>query len=290
MRNKIRAVAALLRNLINRRTFSNIRNHWNLSMALSPFLEDKLISNSPYTIYLYPYISHSFNMQERVKVLIHHYTFLKNTYSPLQLKRLFVHGFECLNITERGAAFSITIGKNVISEYEGPISLFFKVNEDLISTMSFTFLPGYLFNSQCGNIIYISHLQRSKTPAINNDKFLQYFKNIHPSAILLKAIEAFALALNIKTCVAIAAGNQLNCRSEKDQEVFINTYDDFWKGRGAAYLNGNYFFDLPISDIPMTDIKQTHRNKTHRRRRQLSSVYDICYHNFCKFNQNKYEQ
>ncbi len=289
MRNKIRAAVALLRNLINKQAFSNIRNHWNLSMALSPFIKNKLISNSPYTIHLYPYVSRTFNMQERVKVLIHHYTFLKNTYSPLQLRRLFVHGLECLKITEHDTEFRITLGKNLISEYEGPLSLCFKVNGDLISTMSFTFLPGYFFGSKDETIIYISHLQRSQTPAINNSKFLQYFKNIHASAVLLKAIEAFALALDINVCVAIAAENQLNCRSEGDQEIFKHTYDDFWEGRGATYLNGHYFFNLPINDIPMPDIKQTHRNKTLRRRKQLSSVYDICYNHFYKFNERKTE-
>jgi uncharacterized protein VirK/YbjX len=272
MRNKAKAVKVIFLHLANNSVFSNIRNYWNLTIVLSPFLKLGLITRNAYTKYLYPCMSHGFDWRLRFKTIIHHYSFLNNTYSPIQLKKIFSQGIECFREIYDDATFSITLNTNPEYEYEGPLSFYFKVNNDLISKMSFTFFPGHCVNSDVENTLYITHLQRAPTQEKNNESFYKYFKNIHPSAVLLKAIEAFALTLNIKQIIAITAKNQLNYAYQENLNTFQHTYNDFWQERGGICRDDNYFFTLPLSETPLLDIKQKHRNKTVKRRRRLRDV------------------
>jgi len=282
MSDKFKTVSTLFSNLINRNAFSNIKNQWGLIKVLRPFLKAKLITFSPYTIYFYPYISRTFNINDRYKTLIHHYSFLQNNYTPAQLEQLFTNGMECFKAVYGDAEFSIILKQNYTSEYEGPLSLYFKVNDDLISTLSFTFMPGDILNEGAENLIYISHLQRAQTQQHNNEHFINFFRNIHPSVVLLRAVEALGLAWGISKCVAITAENQLSYIAGMDKIAFAHTYDEFWKGRGGVYLNCAYHFQLPLLEVPLPAIKQSHRNKTIRRRNRLNEVYTICYYNFCR--------
>ncbi|WP_457128799.1 DUF535 family protein [Mucilaginibacter sp. HD30] len=282
MSDKVKGIVAILSYMIHGQVLLNIGNFWKLSRVLSPFLKAKLISNRPLTIFLDPYISRPFDSRQRNQVLICHYTFLSRTIPTVHLRQLFLYGLECVKLSIEDCEFSIVLQKNIISEYEGPLSLCLKVNNDLISTMSFSFLPGELMGCRSGVLLYIAHLQRSPTLKANNDRFLDLFNKIHPSAILLKAIEAVAVSLDIDTLLAVGAANQLSNSPGLDQKAFANTYDEFWQARGAARFHDDYLFTLPLKEIPILDIKQKHRNKTVRRRDLLSEVYEICYANFSK--------
>lgn len=255
----------------------HLKKHYELMQVLKPFRKAKLINFRTYVIYLFSFISRSLNVHEKLQILNYNYSFLKNIFNSNQLNQLFKEGIEFYKESSDEDDYTVVLTYSSILEFEGSLSLFFKVNNVKIFTLSFTFAPGEIFKSNNETVIYISCLQGVKNQFGNISKTTKYFQDIIPPVILLKALEAFAVSLKIKEILGILAKDQLSFDDEMDYESFYSNYDNFWKNSGGRLINGNYVLTCPITQKSISLIRQNHRNRTIKKRQKLNDVYTACY-------------
>lgn len=259
--------------------FGHLKKHFALMKVLKPFKNAGLISFRTYGIYLFSYISKSLDVNKKVEILTHNYSFLKNIFPQNQLKKLFKEGIEFYNESSGEDIYSVALHYSSILEFEGSLSLFFYVNNCKIFTLSFTFAPGSVFDTSDKTVIYVSCLQGVKNQFETISKTTKHFNDVIPAVILLKVLEAFAVALNIRTVLGISAKHQLSFGNEADYENFYDNYDDFWYNAGGELVNGNFILPCPVPQKSLSLIKQNHRNRTIKKRGKLNEVYVTCYHN-----------
>ena len=249
----------------------------NLTRVLKPFKMNNLITYRSYIIYLFSYVSRSLSTDNKARILTHHYLFLKDNLGERYLRKLFSDGIECFKECSDEDEYTVVLSSSSMLEFEGSLSLYFMVNRVKIYTLSFTIAPGNIFNCKGDSIIFISCLQRDSKQIDNNIKATKYFKDILPSVILMRVMEAMATSLNIQTCIGISARNQLSLSDEAEYVRFYNIYDEFWLNNGATLVDGNYTFSIPLPQKYIQAIQQKHRNRTIKKRAKLDEIYNESY-------------
>jgi uncharacterized protein VirK/YbjX len=276
------AVGKKISNLIKRFVLSpalitNFKKHIELVKVLKPFKKQGFINHRSYLIYLFSYISKSLTTDDRLEILKFHYSFLRKNFSPRYLKQLFENGIECFKENSMEDEYTVSLLPSSMLEFEGSLSLDFKVNGTKIYTLSFTFVPGHVVNIKEHAVIYISRLQRDSKHLEKNSKATKYFNDIVPSAILMRVLEAIATSLNIRTCVGVSAKHQVSLTNEAEYLRFYSIYDEFWLNHGGKFVDNNYLFPIPFEQKYISEIQQKHRNRALKKRRRLEEIYNESY-------------
>ena len=254
-----------------------IKMHVGLVHALRHFKRRRLILFRAYFIYILPYLSKSLEISQKYRILLNHYSFIKQQFSFTHLCILFAGGIECYHeVTDAKDKYSIFL-KSVRNhlEAEGSMNLLFKLNGTVLFTLGFTFAPGYIFNLDDSQIIYVSSIQGTKNQHENIKAATKYFKDNAIPAMLLKALETIAGLMHINTCICISVNDQLAFKDKSTYDRFYNNYDAFWMNSGATFLNDNYILDLPLKQKPILEISQPHRNRTLKKRKKIQNVCDV---------------
>lgn len=142
--------------------YSNCKQHLDLVKVLKPYKRANLISLRTYAIYLFSYISKSLKVDEKLKILTYHYSFLRSIFPTNKLKELFKNGIELYKERSDNDEFSVTLTSSGLLEFEGSLSLFFTVNGTKVFTLSFSFAPGSVYGVKDKTIVYVSCLQGVK--------------------------------------------------------------------------------------------------------------------------------
>jgi uncharacterized protein VirK/YbjX len=259
--------------IFSRYAITNSRQQLRIISILNPLKKQGLVDYRSYVIHFFSYISKSFSVQQKAIIIANHYSFLRKKISEEYLNQIFENGFNCYSECGQGDEYTVTLSPSSQLEFEGSLSLFFKVNNIKTYTLSFTFVPGQIFNISKDNVIYISRMQRAADQVDNNVKALHNFMDIIPSAILMKVLEAIASSLAIDTFAGISANNQLSLGSDEKYEKFYSNYDEFWLSMGGILKDGSYFLSFPIPQKDILLIKQNHRTRTLKKRRRLHEIY-----------------
>jgi len=241
--------------------------------VLKPLKKKRLISYRSYFIYLYSYISRSFGIPDKASILINHYNYLQKKFSGANLEKLFAEGIECLHERAGDDVYTITFSSSSLLEFEGSMLLNFKLNGISLSTLSFTFVPGKLFNIDEEDIIYISGLQRDGNQLDNCYRAKKYFKNTSLSVMLMTALEGIAISLNIKTCIGISSRNQLSLNNEQEYTKFYSVYDQFWLNNDGVLVGEDYVFKIPIPQKDVQPIPKNQKEIVLKKRLKLEEIY-----------------
>ncbi len=258
--------------IFNKTPFTNLKDHLSLVKILKPFKEEGFINNRTFMIYMFSYIAQFLSIKEKLSILCHNYTFLKNNFPKDKLKQIFNEGITCFEEVNEEDTYKVLLKSSHIFEFEGSQFLVFVMNDVVLFTLSFTFAPGNIFGINSESLIYVSALKGTKNEFENFSKATKYFRENIPSVILLKVLEAIAQNLNIGTLVGISAENQLSYAHGFNDQNFISNYDEFWKNLGATENNDNYYMQLPMAYKDLSLIKQKYRNRTIKKRKVLDSI------------------
>ena len=258
---------------------SNTKKHLKLLGILKPLKIADLITYNTCFIYLFSYLSRALSVNDKFNVLVHHYGFLNNNFSERQLALLLKSGIECYKENDGENEYQIVLTSSAFLEIEGSLTMFLKVDNIKIASLSFSFAPGEIFGIEADNIIHISCLQRFGKQIKNIEKAKKHFGDILPAFILLKSIEAFACFLGVEQFVGICVENQLSFKDVNDHGKYYAAYDEFWKINGGQLINGSYVIPCPIPQKDILSIKQTHRNRVRRKRQKLNSIFVNCHNN-----------
>ena len=257
----------------NKHLGANIKQQLEIVKVLKPLKKKRLISYRSYFIYLYSYISRSFGIPDKASILINHYNYLQKKFSGANLEKLFAEGIECLHERAGDDVYTITFSSSSLLEFEGSMLLNFKLNGISLSTLSFTFVPGKLFNIDEEDIIYISGLQRDGNQLDNCYRAKKYFKNTSLSVMLMTALEGIAISLNIKTCIGISSRNQLSLNNEQEYTKFYSVYDQFWLNNDGVLVGEDYVFKIPIPQKDVQPIPKNQKEIVLKKRLKLEEIY-----------------
>jgi uncharacterized protein VirK/YbjX len=253
---------------------SKFRMHRAVLRTLSPFRRQKLIFFRTTLMYILPYLSKSFGVSRKQSILIDHYSFLDKKFSLSQLRQLFSDdGLEAYTETKGSDIYSVRL-KSVTNhlEFEGSMSVLFKLNDIILYSLCFTFIKGEVFGINEEWLIYVSALQGTKNEYENIRISTKYFKENSLPVILLKTVEAIAVPLGIRHCVGISAHSQLSLKYSGQFERFFNNYDAFWLNNGAERIKDDYLLKFPLIQKPIEQIAQAHRNRTLKKRQKMQEL------------------
>lgn len=166
--------------------------------------------------------------------------------------------------------FSITLNfphASYDDDCEGDLSLVFSANGLSLYVMSFTIIPGQVIKIANDQAIFISRVQGLSSHLALLRQATKSFHYISPADLLLVAVQAIALPLNIKAIVGVSTEAQISSRAD-GTEFFSFDYDEFWRSADAERMNGNMFLlPVPLPEKPIRMIKQTRRSKVLRKRK-----------------------
>ncbi len=225
-------------------------------------------------MYILPYLSKSFDVRSKQRILIEHYSFLERKFSLNQLRQLFSeNGLEIYAESSEMDKYSIHL-KSVTShlEFEGSMSLLFKQNDITLYILCFTFVRGAIFELNDPHIVYVSALQGTKNAFEGIRISTKHFKDNSLPVILFKTLEAIAIQLGIKHCIGISAQNHLSLKDAGQYNRFFNNYDIFWQNNGATTICNDYLLSFPLTQKPIEQIVQTHRNRTLKKRQKMKEM------------------
>jgi uncharacterized protein VirK/YbjX len=261
--------------VFNKYALINFKNQLKLIALIKFFTAEKFVHFRTNLYHLTDYLSGTFSTDEKLKILYHHYNFLKKTFTHKQLSEIFKDGVECYSEDNNIGRYSIVIGSSLTLEFEGSLSLYLMFNDVKIATLSFTIIPGAIFNIPEEHVAYITCTQRIGQHKVRILAAIKHFRDMVPSVLLMKSFEAILLTLGITSCVGISHENQLTAlKRPGEKEKYYSFYDQLWINYDGINIGGDYLIPLPLVQKPLLLIKQTHRNRTVKKRMKLSEIYD----------------
>lgn len=217
--------------------------------------------------YLMPSLAAGLSRAERLAVMLHHYDSILHHLRP---------AFFDWVLQERGIwqaqhgaqQFSIALAYPFESDFEGELSVVFRVGNTRVYTISFTLAPGWVLHAAAPTVLLVSRVQGTK----NFDLIKQATKSMHdstPAALLMQAVYGIAQAGNIPLILGIGTDAQIS-RAKADNHF---DYDGFWQQFGAAPTAGSLFLlPLPMMEKPIDAVKANHRARTLRKRQYKHEV------------------
>jgi len=203
------------------------------------------------------YLSKSFPFGRALPILVENYTFLKENFSDASIGQIFCGGLECW----RFDIYSIQFIKTQECDYEGSFALIFKVGENKIYTLSFSFVKSLIRQDEW--VIYIARKQGQPGMLPEFRKTAKEFNDNKIIALMLAATEGLALALGIKSIIGVGTKNQLSNRNEEMEDTFLHSYDHYWETQESIKLeNGDYLLPVPMLFKPLDIISAHHKKRT----------------------------
>jgi uncharacterized protein VirK/YbjX len=270
---RLKTIARVVKYFTSAQLFNRVADQMEVIKVLSPFVSAGFINRRTYLIYIFSYLSRSFSVDEKRRILLHNYSFLRQSFDQKKLQKLFCDGITCFREIDGNDIYEVVLSSNDFFEFEGSSALSLKLNNVAVFDLAFTFAPGKIFGVEDETVIYISGLQGAKNEFDSVYKITKHFKENAPAIILMKVLEAIAAYFKINKLFGISVDNQLSFGGKSDYQYFYEKYDEFWKNTGGIYQQGDYLIPLPMPQKDILLVKQKYRNRTLKKREVLKEIY-----------------
>jgi uncharacterized protein VirK/YbjX len=144
---------------------------------------------------------------------------------------------------------------------EGELSLCFYFNNKFLYSLSFTFVPGSIFELKQRTAILISRMQGQEGAFDVIRAATRELHDVSPQHLLYAILQGIAKGAGVECVVGICSVNQLSFRAVKEAQL-RKVYDEFFhaiKCRGPVN-------DFYIADVSETWLKKSLANVSHRSR------------------------
>ncbi|MES1219123.1 MAG: DUF535 family protein [Bacteroidota bacterium] len=254
--------------------FLNFRKHFELYRVLKFYSANGLIKFRTYRIYLFTYISKKLSIKEKLFILTHHYSFLKQSFRKKYLKKIFSGGVICWEEYNGVDSFKILLRARHYLEFEGSLTLSFMVNDTRVFNLNFNFAPGDIFGFEKENtILFISGLKGVENEFSKITLVSKAFFDLSPRIILMKVLENVGATLGVDTIVAVNVSNQVSYNNKEVAGRFYVNYDQFWeKLNGRKMKEGYYSFKCPIPEKPIHLVRHKYKKRALNRRSRLNEI------------------
>lgn len=171
---------------------------------------------------------------------------------------LVLKGLEVWHVQLAAQRFSIALAYPFESDFEGELSLVFRVDATPLYTITFTYAPAGAIPLTEKAVVLVSRVQGTKNFAL----IKQTTKLLHestPAALLLQALGGLCQGCGIDLIVGV--GTQVQLSHIKPDNRF--DYTRFWQQLGAEpTTHGLFVLPVPFAEKPIQAIKAHHRART----------------------------
>ena len=231
------------------------------------------------------YLSTRLTREDRIKVMTHHYSYLRHNMDEDFLARLCEKPLPLWTESSNGALYEIvlSIPPGYGQSRESDLCLLFRADSTDIFTLSFTLCPGYAFNVAADHVMYIGRLQGDSPVQGMITTSTKNCRDTAPQTLLFTVAEGICLALSINDMVCAGSRTHYWSSTTDGLDNFTSIYDEFWLSMGARELGdlGYYYTSIPIPQKPLELIRQHHRNRAKKRREHRAAVADQARISFC---------
>jgi uncharacterized protein VirK/YbjX len=232
------------------------------------------------------YLVQGFSVEERAVCFLHHYNRLHEALPDSLLCRTLFEGVTIHEISEGANRFILTLGLSAPNYKEGELSLYMRVDGNIVFVLSFTIVPGWVVSSQAAEILLITRLQGVRGAFSQISDATKTLHNVAPDALLFAALQGIANAFGIVEIVAVSATRQ-SYFTQDTSAVFKEAYDDFFAGLGIPKDAAGFFrIPLPFQEKPLAFIKHGHKLRTREKRAFKQQIQSACAGFFEKFAPN----
>lgn len=226
----------------------------------------------------WPYISKSWNADERLEAVASHYEVVAKQFPPLLLLGREQHMTLC-DLSHYSSGCTLVLDRPIWFQREGELVLNIFQGEVRVASLAFT-----LRQTENGLCVFIGAVQgihkgidSERSLAIYRD-LTKDFEGLRPRSFLIEAVKCVARVVDAQTIYAVSDA----CRHhrhhyfgvEKAQELTAN-YDAIWLEHGAIPSTREDFFSFPLTSSmrSMEDIAPKKRAMYRRRQALLDEVF-----------------
>jgi len=236
--------------------------------------------NELYKFVSAPYLATSFDHDVKRDCYFFHYVQLLYIIADDKLDNFLsteITTFECAHAEK---TYRIALSRSPSLRNEGELSLFFKIDNTVLYTITFTIVPGYAVGLKERRTILLSRMQGARGMLQQIRESTKALKEVSPQAALLAAFNGIAKALGLEHIAGVCSTNQLSyCEGRKD--LFNQAYDQFFFSVGArGPSNGFFYLDVPIPQKPLSMVKRGHRLRTKAKQKLKALISEDAFRSF----------
>jgi uncharacterized protein len=254
---------------------ANIRGHFRLIASLHDtwFASVcRIHRDTPYK-YLGSYLSLTFEHHKKLTSLENFYRYSSNIFRQHAIDML-LRPAGCTLYKSPTAGLELRLELPHHNKFEGELILVYLAGDTPIFSITFSIVPGTLFDIEANDVVFIGCVQGVKHQFALIQSETKNNCDIPPQMILLTAVQAIASSLNFAEVIGVSAKHQVCIGRRADCLASHPLYDDLWESAGGNKLScGHYRMPAILHETPLKEIKRGHRARTKRKRRYKQDLY-----------------
>jgi uncharacterized protein VirK/YbjX len=223
------------------------------------------------------YLAKGLSVQQSVASFVHHYKRLREMLPDSVVRELLKGDIVLQQLVREGHYVTLAVGKSKL-EKEGELSLVVKVDDVVVSTLSFTIIPGWVVGLETSESLLISRLQGAAMDCYSREIGLatKAWRGVGLRWLLLSALEGIAMGMEIDNIAGVTSRRQISFREECAQ-AFGDSYDSFFISLGMKVTKPDFYSaNIPLGEKALGDVKGRHRTRAKRRRAMKDQIRSVC--------------
>jgi uncharacterized protein VirK/YbjX len=212
------------------------------------------------------YLARSLDKEAQRACAEFHYRWMSERFAPAALAAMLGGRIEIWSATFDGVAYAFMAFVEPFCAREGAFTLELYANGTTLYGLSFTVVPGRLFEREEDAVFLVSRIQGRPDRYEEIKSATRAMADVSPRAALFAVLAGVAQAVGINLVLGVSAENFINYLPQ-NREALERQYDAFYQSLEASGpQSGIYVVDLRAEPKPVTEIKAGHRIRTRRKR------------------------
>ncbi|MGZ8548976.1 MAG: DUF535 family protein [Sulfuricurvum sp.] len=217
------------------------------------------------------YMANNLSALQRIQCVLSHYQFENTTFNSAYKRMVYLdQGLTLWTNTVNGVNFVIKISMELPKFREGELCISLFVDQQILYTITFTWINSNLFNLHSRIVPFIANSQgRNRECTEPIQKFKDAFPQNLPIFFCFAAMQGVARTVGANQIIGVDYRHQV-CYNTNDSKIlaqFPNTYDAFWESIGGVKLpSGAYLIPVPFQVKPLSEVAANRRGRAARRR------------------------
>lgn len=261
------------------RTGAGISAHFKIvRLFKDPVLAETLHDN-PRLAFKYlagNYLVRDLPITIRATCFLFHYERLRSILPVWLLRQALLSEIPLVELCQKDLGFAITMSLSRAGDTEGELSLNLVMNGQVVYTMGFSIVPGWVAQASAREILLITRLQSTKGLHQELSQASRALCHVSPIVLLMAALQGVAGAFGIDTMACVSGARQISY-DEKFAEIFQRSYDDFFEQRGISPNSGGFFVTpFPLKEKSINDLNREHKIRAVKRRAFRQKIQQAC--------------
>jgi uncharacterized protein VirK/YbjX len=223
------------------------------------------------------YLVNGLAIKDRAECFLHHYEVLYQRLPDRVLRQLLNWGIDLCEFSENGVRFALRCALSRPCGKEGELSLVLFVEGKLLSSISFTFVPGHVANSDHREIILISRIQGE--PGLPDEIVKTAQQALHRmrfGSVLMAGLEGIALAFAVPEIACVSSLLHIAYVSAY-ADHFRHAYEELLLEKGFSQSETGFFrTEVPMKERSNAEIRGNHRSRAKAKRLLRQRVAGSC--------------